>query len=507
MPFDDTPAGFDRLLNPRVIAVAGVSTKGTGPGARYLRTLKAYSYPGNVYVVHPTAQSVEGVPAVTSLADLPEPADYAFIATPADAAIKLIEAADGNVGFAQVMASGFGEDVENASEGASRVEQLLSAASAGGVRVLGPNCLGTHSPRGRFTFVQGASSRAGSVGFVCQSGGLGIDIVRRGDERGIGFSGLVTVGNCVDVSIAELLDFYAADDMTSVIGVYVESVRDGRAFFEALRRACSVKPVVILKGGRTAQGSRAAASHTGALTSDDRVWQGMAAQVGAALVDNLDDLLDSLLLLQNTADDEHGSELADVALFGNGGGTSVLASDALGRSGFRLADLDEATVQRMVALELPPGTGLRNPVDTPAGALSREDGKLVGAILDSLVADDAVQALIMHLNLAVILTSSDKPDLMVGNIVEAIRSFARQRADTKPFLLALRSDGSEGVDAARRSAIAGLADDRISVYPEIQPAIRALESLRTIRRAPRQSGQQLSSSSPEGADRANGDAR
>lgn len=486
MPTDGTPlAGFDRLLNPRCIAVAGVSTKGTGPGARYLRTFRTNGYAGSLYVIHPTAESIDGVRAVARLGDLPVPADYAFLATPADASIELIAGARGKVGFAQVMASGFGEDAENAATGADRTERLLAAARDGGVRVLGPNCLGTHSPGGNLSFVEGASMQPGSVGFVCQSGGLGIDIIRRGDQRGVRFRGLVTVGNCIDVSVAEMLEFYAHDDATSVIGLYIESVRDGRRFFEALRSACSVKPVVILKGGRTAQGSRAAASHTGALTSDDRIWQGMCAQVGAELVDSLDELVDSLLLLQNTADVAPVAEISDVALFGNGGGTSVLASDALARAGFRLADLNPTTVQRLLALELPPGTGFRNPVDTPAGALSRQDGKLVGAILDSLVDDDAVQSLIMHINLAVLLTSSDKPDLIMANIVAAVRNFVRCRPDAKPFLLVLRSDGSAMVDAARRSAIASLSEDRISVYPEIQPAIRALKSLRTVRSAAR----------------------
>src|SRR5262249_14378578 len=154
-------------------------------------------------------------------------------------------------------------------EGKELQEQLVQQARRGGVRVLGPNCLGTYSPRGKLTFPDDAPSELGTVGVVAQSGGLSTDIIKRGQWRGLGFSGLVTIGNSADVSPDELVRYYLDDPQTRAIGLYLEQIKEGRAFFELLRSERATKPVVILKGGRSKQGSLAAASHTGALAGDN----------------------------------------------------------------------------------------------------------------------------------------------------------------------------------------------------------------------------------------------
>ena len=217
-------------------------------------------------------------------------------------------------------------------EGSALEHALVEKARAAGVRVLGPNTLGTYSPRGGLTFPQNASKEVGTVGIVSQSGGLSTDIIKRGEWRGLRFSGLVTIGNSADVAPHELVEYYLEDPQTKVIGLYLEDIKNGRAFFDLLRSSKAIKPVVILKGGRSGQGRLAAASHTGALAGDERAWEAMPRQLPVALVSTVDEFLDALLALQFlTLRPSKPTNL--VTLFGNGGGSSVLGSDAFAAAG------------------------------------------------------------------------------------------------------------------------------------------------------------------------------
>src|SRR4030095_4083777 len=161
----------------------------------------------------------------------PEPVDYAFIAVPGAQIPPLLGEAKGRVRFAQVISSGFGE----VDEGKELEDALVAAARLGGMRLLGPNCLGMYSHRGRITFTETWPEEAGHIGTISQSGGLGTDLVRRGISRGLRFSGVVTVGNCADVGPSELIEFYLADDETRVIGMYIATAMDGRRLFWRLR--------------------------------------------------------------------------------------------------------------------------------------------------------------------------------------------------------------------------------------------------------------------------------
>ena len=186
--------------------------------------------------------------AYKTVAATPQPIDYAFVAIGAERIAPLLAAANGNLRFAQVISSGFSE-----VEGGGEVERaLVEKAHAGGVRVIGPNCLGTYSPRGSLTFSDNAPREVGSIGLISQSGGLTTNMIKRGQVKGLRFSGAVTAGNCADVTPADLLEFYLADPLTKAIGCYLEDIKDGRRFFELLRAGS--KPVVLLCGGRSAQG-------------------------------------------------------------------------------------------------------------------------------------------------------------------------------------------------------------------------------------------------------------
>jgi len=461
---------FAPLFEPKAVAVVGASAKGGALPNVFIRRMREFGYAGAIYPIHPSAETIDGLPAYRSLAQTPLPIDYAYVAVAAAQVPGILAAAGGRVRFAQVIASGFGE-IES---GKALEQQLVEGARTGGCRLIGPNCLGVYSPRGGMNFAEIGSKTPGPVGIVSQSGGFGTDIIRRGMWRGVGFSGLVTVGNCADVGPAELVEYYLADPETRVIGVYIESAKDGRRLFELLRAARAAKPVVILKGGRTGYGVAAAASHTGSLAGDDRAWVALARQTGAVLVDTLDAFIDALLIFQTIAP-RAGTPTRRVVLFGNGGGSSVVATDVLARLGFAVEPLAGPAAAALGAMELLPGTSIVNPVDVPVGTLQQEDGQVAERMLDAIHADAGAEALLMHLNIAV-LVGRTKRELMDNLIEGALRAQARH-AGRMHFALVLRSDGEPEIEARKREFRARAVELGVPVFDETPAAAAALAAL------------------------------
>lgn len=465
LDMDDVCRAFAPLFAPQTIAVVGASASGITAGNRFLRLLRDTGFAGRVYPIHPTAQEIEGHIAYPSLADTPEPVDYAYLTVPADRVEQVLAAGAGRLRFAQVMAS-TDPELMPAWE-----DRLRAVAQKGGFRVIGPNCMGTHAPRGRFTFMEGADCTPGAVGIVSQSGGLGMDILRRGQTLGLRFSGLVTVGNSADLGPSDLLEFYLADPETRVIGLYVEDVKDGARFQRLLRANRGRKPVVLLAGGITAQGQAAAASHTGAMAGSPQAWRALARQSGALLTETLDTFLAMLGMCLWLRPGGPAPE-AGVTLFGNGGGASVLATDTLERAGLRLARPDAAARAAFDAIALPPGASLANPIDLPASVLRQEDGRVTARILDVNDRLVAPYATLVHLNLPVILGYQHVPDFL-PNLLNAV--FGEAGAGTGGHrLLVLRSDRSDEADTWRRTFRAEAAARNVPSFDEIPEAIAAL---------------------------------
>jgi len=466
---------FMPLFAPTTVAVVGASTKGTALPNVFIRRIREFGYSGEIYPIHPSAEEIDGLRAYRSLAETPQPVDYAYIAIAAAQIPALLAGAGGRVRYAQVISSGFGE----VDEGKSLQDELAVAARAGGMRLLGPNCLGIYTPRGRVTFTEIGPREVGPVGIISQSGGLGTDIIRRGMGRGLRFSGLVTVGNCADITPSDMLEFYLADPQTRVIGMYIETAKDGRRLFEILRDAKSRKPVVILKGGRTQQGLMAAASHTGSLAGDDRVWIALSRQTGCILVDTLDQFIDTLLLFQAlTPQPQHPTQR--VVLFGNGGGTSVLATDFYARLGLDVMPFAQPTIDALAALKLPPGTSITNPVDCPVGTLQQEEGRVAEKILDIIYASGKPEALVMHLNLSAFVGRT-KPEVL-DNLVQAALRVQSHYPGQAHFILVLRSDGEPSLEERKREFRANAVALGIPVYDEMANAGYALAALQAYER-------------------------
>jgi acyl-CoA synthetase (NDP forming) len=468
MPAESIVEAFAPLFAPRTVAVAGASTKIATLANVFIRRIRDMGFSGAIYPIHPTAPEIEGLPAYRSLADTPEPIDYAYISIAAPQVPALLAEARGRLRFAHVISSGFAE----VEEGRELQQQLVAAAQAGGMRLLGPNCLGLYTPRGRITFVEDSCTEPGHVGVVSQSGGLSIDIIRRSRLRGVRFSGLVSVGNCADISTSDMLEYFCADPDTRVIGLYVESAHDGRRLFEILREAKARKPVVMLKGGRTKQGLAAASSHTGSLAGKDESWIALSRQTGCVLVATLDEFIDALLIFQAVAPRPEQPTRRAV-LFGNGGGTSVLATDYFARRDLDVHPFGSATVASLAALKLPPGTSITNPIDCPVGTLRQEDGRVAEKILDVIYASSP-DAVVMHLNMAVF---SRVPPEVLDNLVQAALRVQARYQGRAHFALVLRSDGEADIDARKREFRAKALALGIPVYDELTNAGDALAAL------------------------------
>jgi len=461
---------FGPLFAPKTVAVVGASTRGTALPNVFMRRIREFGYTGEIYPIHPSAAEIDGLKAYKSLGETPRPVDYAYIAIAAAQVAPLLAAGSGRVRFAQVISSGFGE----VDEGKALQQELAAAARAGGMRLIGPNCLGIYTPRGRVTFTEIGPRELGAVGIISQSGGLGTDIIRRGYARGLKYSGLITVGNCADVEPSELVRFYLADPETRVIGMYIETARDGRRLFEILRAARGRKPVVILKGGRTQQGLLAAASHTGSLAGDDRVWVALARQTGCVLADTLDEFIDTLLIFQFLAPHPR-HPMRRVVLFGNGGGASVLATDYYARLGLDVLPFDRAAIEALAELKLPPGTSITNPVDCPVGTLQQEDGRVAEKILDVIYGKGAPDALVMHLNLSAFVGRTR--DEVLDNLVQAALRVQSRHPGRAHFVLVLRSDGDPPLEERKRAFRSTASALGVPVYDEMANAGVALAAL------------------------------
>ena len=471
-PYDELSVidRFTPLFSPKSIGVLGASTTSTTIANTFIRRLKDFGYPGTIYPIHPKAAEVEGLRCYPSLAEAPEPIDYAYIAIGAQRIPDVLAGANGNLKFAQVISSGFGE----VSEGHELQRDLVTKAHAGGCRVLGPNCLGLYSPRGGVTFPVDAPKEVGAVGVVSQSGGLGTDITKRGQWRGIRFSGLVTAGNSADLGPVDLLEFYFEDPQTRVVVLYLEDIKQGRRFFDLLRSDKATKPVVILRGGTSSQGRAVAASHTGALAGDEHAWGALSRQTGCVLVATVDEFIDALLAFQYL-DVRPSKPTKRVVLFGNGGGTSVLATDYFSGLGLDVSPFDDETRLKLEAMNLPPGTSVANPIDAPVATLQQEEGRIANRILEAIYTSAAPDAVVMHLNLAAFVGRGDIDP--IDNLIQA----AVQVQDSFPgqahFMMALRVDGSPELDAKMRQYRESALSVGIPVYDELAPAARALKAV------------------------------
>jgi acetyltransferase len=372
------------LLAPRSVALLGATERPGALGSIVFRNLQAGGLRGALYPVNPKHKQVHGQRAWSRLSQLPEAPDLAVIATPASTVARILEECGAaGIKAAVVLSSGFGEAGPG---GRALQEELAAAAKRHGVRVLGPNCLGVIRPDAGLnaTFAR-VGARPGRLALVSQSGAICAAILDWAHAADVGFSSVVSLGGAADVDFGEVLDFLAGDQATEAILMYVEGIRDARRFMSALRVAARVKPVVALKVGRFAAGSRAASSHTGALVGSDQVFDAALRRSGTVRVKTYTQLFAAARMLAGGAPPV-GERLA---ILTNGGGPGVMAADSATENEVPLAVLSENTLGVLDG-KLPKQWSHGNPVDIIGDAPPQRFADAAAAVL----ADPGVDALL-----------------------------------------------------------------------------------------------------------------
>ncbi len=342
---------LDQLFDPASVAVFGASSRTGSVGATVWRNLCAGGFKGPLYPVNPKGGHLDGQPVYTSTDKLPAVPDLAVICTPAASVPGLV----GELGALGTRAA----VVLTAGLDAMQRKAMLDAARPNLMRILGPNCIGMLSPhRGLNASFAHISAAAGELAFVSQSGALVTAMLDWAQSRAIGFSHFVSLGEHADVDFGDMLDYLASDPKTRAILLYIESIEATRKFMSAARAAARNKPVIVVKAGRSAQGQRAAASHTGALAGSDMVYDAAIARAGMLRVDTLQ----QLFLAAETLTRFRGNLSDQLTILTNGGGAGVMAADAAENAGIELATLGPDTLAALDAV-LPANWSHGNPVD------------------------------------------------------------------------------------------------------------------------------------------------
>lgn len=453
---------LDALFRPRSVAIVGASSDANKVGGRPLAFLKKAGYAGRIYPVNPTATEVQGLPAYKALTAVDGTIDQAIIAVPAAQVLAVAEECIARgVKALQVFSTGFGEGTGAVTAQA----QLLDRARSAGMRILGPNSLGLFNTGDGFfgtfaTALDGAWPRSGGVGVATQSGAFGSYFFGMAQQRGLGFSHFVATGNELDVDVADCIEFLVQDPATTLIVMAVEGCKDGRKLARALQAARAAgKPVLAMKVGVSLAGAQAAATHTGSLSGEDRVFDAVLRDTGAFRAGSLQELVDAAYVA-TIGPLPQGRNLLIVT---TSGGIGVLAADAAEAHALALPGISDAAladIQNFAAL-----AGGHNPVDTSAGILG--DLSAYARIADRALADRRYDAVLCYL----------------AHIARNPAHWAQLREP----LFALRASHAERVFAAVLLAdgaiTADLEQHGFSVFVDPSQAVAALAAC-----APRQTG-------------------
>jgi acetate---CoA ligase (ADP-forming) len=380
-------AAVESFLNPSTVAVIGASRERGTVGGEIFHNLLSASFSGPVYPVNPHARVVQSVPAYSSVEDIPEPVDMAVIVVPGEYVVGVArQCGEKGVRSLVVISAGFSEIGD---EGMQRQAELLSVCREYGMRLVGPNCLGVLNTDPAVslnaTFAP-TFPEAGRIGFMSQSGALGLAMIDSARARGLGLSSFVSVGDKADISGNDLLNYWEGDDRTGLVLLYLESFGNPRRFARIARRVARTKPVVAVKSGRSKAGARATSSHTGALiAASDVNVDALFHQSGVVRTETLGELLDVASLLANQPTPEGNR----VAILTNSGGPGIMCADACESDDLEVVALSDSTCQALREF-LPAESGLANPVDMLATA-SGEDYKRT---ILTVAADEQVDAIV-----------------------------------------------------------------------------------------------------------------
>ncbi len=380
------PSALEAIFAPRSVAVVGASRSPGSIGWAIVDNLVRGQFQGTLFPVNPHATQIHSLKCYPSLAAIPDPVDLAVVVVPQPAVESVIEAglAKGVRGFV-VITAGF---AEVGAEGRAAEDRLRDRVRAAGARLIGPNCMGVINADPAValnaTFAP-TPATYGSLGFVSQSGALGVAILNVAQSLGVGLTQFVSMGNKADVSGNDLLEHWENDPATRVVAMYLESFGNPRRFTEIAKRVGRQKPILIVKSGRTSAGARAATSHTGALAGPDPTISAFLRSCGVVRVDTIEELFDTARAFDRCPLPAGHR----VAIVTNAGGPAIMATDACVNLGLEMAGLGEATAAALRSF-LPPTASVANPVDMIASAGVEEYRRSLAAVLDDPGVDAAL---------------------------------------------------------------------------------------------------------------------
>jgi acetyltransferase len=442
---------MERLFSPRSVAVIGASTDPEKVGYAVVKNLKESGFEGSILPVNPRLAEVLGLKTFPSLADITEKLDVAVVAIPAPLVPTVLrDCASAGVAFAVVLSAGF---KEAGSEGAQLEDQMRAITKGHAMRILGPNCLGIISTPSKLnaSFAAGMLPK-GRIAFFSQSGALGIAILDWAVGNKVGFSRFISLGNKLDLNEIDFIEYFVSDPETDVILGYIEDVVDGRKFLDIAKKASKQKPIILIKSGGTLAGARAASSHTGALAGSETAFNAAFKQTGIIRAQGIQDLFDTALAFA-------GSKLPAgdrLLIVTNAGGPGILAADMAERSGIRLPQMTNETIDSIAPL-LPSSASLYNPVDIIGDATSER----YAAVLNSAVNDPNVDGILVILTPQAMTDVESTADIVIK----------ASRATAKPVIASFMGEARvrESIERLKVHAIPCFS------YPEI--AVTAFKRL------------------------------
>ena len=455
------------FFSPKSIAIVGVSRKDFRLGGlSYLNKFKEYGFPGKLYPINPKATEILGTKTYPDLSSLPEVPDLAIVCVPAHQVPTILEEC-ARIGLRRIhiLTSGFKE--LGTQEGDFLEQRVSDISNENGLLVIGPNCMGPYSPSGKMTPWGAIPGMNGPLGIISQSGGLTQRLTEYTSSLGIGVEKAVSMGNATVLSTIDYLEFMARDDKIRVIALYLEGVRDGTTLFHLAREVNSKKPIILWKGGETAVGASTAASHTGGMAGEMRIWEAFCRQTGLIRVHSMDEWVDAIMAFSFlTAPTGNG-----VFLIGGGGGISVSNSDLCIREGLDVPPLSEPTLAWLRRRGPSAGSIFGNPLDmwrvfsdpvylTDLLNVAYKDPRVGMIIVDRLIQRKA-----FHIPKAL----DPNPQLI---------DFLKKKEDRKPTVVTVDSGGGDLDLASKGTALrAEFCKAKIPAYPSLQRAAKALVHL------------------------------
>lgn len=404
---------LEKLFNPKSIAIVGASSEDGKIGNAIAKNILELGYQGEIFLVNPKYDELFGKKCFRQLADIGQEVDLAIIAIPAKLILAEIRANAEKIKSYVVISAGFSE---NGEEGRAREIELKKIAEEKNLTILGPNCLGFIIPELKLnaSFASGIPA-AGNVAFVTQSGALAVALMDLARKENMRFSNIISVGNKMIVSETELLEYLAKDEKTKVIGMYLEGIKNGTEFMRVAAEVSKIKPIVVLKAGKTEKAQKAISSHTGALAGSDEIMEEVFKKCGVLRADNLEEFFELINFISFGA----GEGGQKVVVITNAGGPGVLTTDAFRNKKIELAELSEVTKKKLRKI-LPAEASVENPIDL-LGDAKQDRYKKVLSIIDK---EKEISSIIC------ILTPQDQTP--VARIINTIIKF---KAQTKKILV------------------------------------------------------------------------